>query len=75
MSSPDPDPSTTPGLEPGGGVPVGDTPPGEASTTEGLSTRQPSARGDGGNRLALVLIGAVVVLVVLLGVGYVIGLF
>nr|WP_026075247.1 DUF6480 family protein [Cellulomonas massiliensis] len=75
MSSPDPDPSDTPGLEPGGGVPVGDTPPGEASTTEGLSTRQPTARGDGGNRLALVLIGIVVVLVVLFGVGYVIGLF
>ena len=48
---------------------------GEASTTEGLSTRQPTARGGGGNGLALVLIGALVVLVVLFGVGYVIGLF
>lgn len=54
---------------------MGDTPPGEASTTEGLSTRQPTARGGGGNGLALVLIGALVVLVVLFGVGYVIGLF
>ncbi|MDM7830115.1 DUF6480 family protein [Cellulomonas edaphi] len=75
MSSPDPDPATTPGLEPGGGVPVGHTPPGEASTTEGLSTRQPRARGGGGNGLALVLIGIVLALVVLFGVGYVVGLF
>jgi cobalamin biosynthesis Mg chelatase CobN len=40
MTSPDPDPSNTPGLEPGGGVAPGDTPPGEASTTEAISHRE-----------------------------------
>jgi len=30
----DPDPSETPGLEPGGGVRPGDTPPAESSTAE-----------------------------------------
>lgn len=30
---PDPDPATTPGLEPGGGVRPGDTPPAEGSTS------------------------------------------
>jgi hypothetical protein len=37
MTSPDPDPQNTPGLEPGGGVQPGDTPPGEASTTAAIS--------------------------------------
>ena len=74
MTSPDPDPANTPGLEPGGGVPVGETPPGEASTTEGAATRQPKARGGGGNVLALVGIGVVVALVLLFGIGYVVGL-
>ncbi|GLZ38836.1 DUF6480 family protein [Actinokineospora sp. NBRC 105648] len=38
---PDPDPLRTPGLglEPGGGVRPGDTPPDSGSTTEGLSGR------------------------------------
>lgn len=34
---PDPDPADTPGLEPGGGVQPGDTPPDSGSTTVGLS--------------------------------------
>jgi hypothetical protein len=37
---PDPDPATTPGLEPGGGVMPGDTPPSEAGTS-GLSAPEP----------------------------------
>jgi hypothetical protein len=74
MSTPDPDPASTPGLEPGGGVPVGETPPGEASTTEGLSSRQPKERGRGGNGIALVVIGVLVAAVLLFGIGYVVGL-
>jgi len=31
--TPDPDPADTPGLEPGGSVRPGDTPPGESSTS------------------------------------------
>lgn len=32
--SPDPDPSNTPGLDAGGGVPAGETPPAESSMPE-----------------------------------------
>ncbi len=35
-----PDPAATAGLEPGTGVPAGDTPPAEASATAGYATRQ-----------------------------------
>ncbi len=38
--STNPDPATTAGLEPGTGVPAGDTPPGEASATAEYATRQ-----------------------------------
>lgn len=37
---PDPDPSRTPGLEPGSGVPPGSTPP-DSAQTSGLSEQQP----------------------------------
>ncbi|MBB5960261.1 hypothetical protein FHS29_006884 [Saccharothrix tamanrassetensis] len=37
---PDPDPAQTPGLEPGGGVAPGDTPP-DSGQTSGVSPDQP----------------------------------
>jgi hypothetical protein len=37
---PDPEPATTPDLEPGGGVPPGSTPP-DSAQTSGLSHPQP----------------------------------
>jgi hypothetical protein len=40
---PDPDPSRTPNLEPGGGVRPGDLPP-DSAQTSGLSAEQPRAR-------------------------------
>jgi hypothetical protein len=40
---PDPRPDRTTGLEPGGGVPPGETPPDSGSTTEGLAYREPDA--------------------------------
>ncbi|MCK8669887.1 DUF6480 family protein [Rhodococcus sp. HM1] len=39
----DPDPGTTPGLERGGGVPPGTTPP-ESAGTSGLSAPEPETR-------------------------------
>jgi len=40
---PDPDPASTPGLEPGGGVAPGSTPP-DSSQTSGLSEPEPRPR-------------------------------
>lgn len=43
MHAQDPDPSRTPDLEPGGGVPPGSTPP-DTAQTSGLSAPEPSTR-------------------------------
>jgi hypothetical protein len=61
-TSPDPDPSNTPGLEPGGGVA-----PGAAFQEPDLPSRRT-------NWLVYALLGAVVVVVLLLFVGYIVGL-
>ncbi|MDO0910997.1 DUF6480 family protein [Streptomyces sp. DT2A-34] len=62
MTSPDPEPSRTPGLEPGSGVPPGETPPAEAGGTAGISHPQPELR-KGWGAMPLVLIMVVVALV------------
>jgi hypothetical protein len=72
-TSPDPDPASTPGLEPGGGVAPGDTPPGESSTS-GAGGRDPDLPGRRVNWLVYGLVGAVVAVALLLFVGYVVGL-
>ncbi|MFG2555728.1 DUF6480 family protein [Streptomyces sp. NPDC048581] len=62
MTSPDPEPRRTPGLEPGGGVPPGETPPAEAGSTSGISHPQPELR-KGWGPMPLTLIMVVVALV------------
>ncbi|MEW2545038.1 DUF6480 family protein [Streptomyces sp. NPDC047002] len=59
-ANPDPDPRTTPGLEPGGGVPPGETPPAEGSTSEAGPLQETSP---GWGRAPLTVILALVVVV------------
>ncbi|QCB94156.1 DUF6480 family protein [Cellulomonas shaoxiangyii] len=73
-STPDPEPADTPGLEPGGGVAPGDTPPGESSATAGLSAHQPKVGSTGSNWLVYAGVGAVVALCALFFIGYAVGL-
>lgn len=67
MSQHDPEPEATPGLEPGTGVPPGETPPGEANTA-GVSApqRQPS-RVAPVVTIAFVLLLAVMVALLVVG--------
>ncbi|GAA3019100.1 DUF6480 family protein [Streptomyces fulvorobeus] len=58
--NPDPDPRNTPGLDSGGGVPVGDTPPAEGSTSEAGPRNEPP-RGWAKGPLIAILVLAVVV--------------
>jgi hypothetical protein len=61
MSWQDPDPSRTPGLEPGGGVPPGETPPGEG----GVSAIAHQEKGPAPKWVPWLVISALGVLVVL----------
>ncbi|MCL3862895.1 DUF6480 family protein [Actinotalea sp. K2] len=76
MTSPgtDLDPDQTPGLEPGGSVAPGDTPPAETSTTGGVKREQPDLPSGRTNKVVYGLILGVVALVVLMFVGYAVGL-
>ena len=69
----DPDPDNTPGLEPGNGVNPGDTPPAEASTS-GVSHREPKLPSSGANKAVYIGILAVAALVVVMFIGYAVGI-
>nr|WP_297426374.1 DUF6480 family protein [uncultured Actinotalea sp.] len=71
----DPDPDTTVGLEPGGGVAPGDTPPGEASTTPGTTRHQPDLPSERSNKVVYGVIVALVLVGALYFLGYAVGLF
>ncbi|WP_225753528.1 DUF6480 family protein [Actinotalea sp. Marseille-Q4924] len=71
----DPDPAQTAGLEPGGGVAPGDTPPGEASTTPGVTQHQPDLPSERTNKIIYGVIIAFTVLGALYFLGYAVGLF
>ncbi|RHA43638.1 DUF6480 family protein [Cellulomonas rhizosphaerae] len=67
--TPDPDPADTPGLEPGGGVQPGDTPPGESSTSS--AHWQSNSGSATASWIPYVIIGVTVVFVLLFFVGYI----
>jgi len=75
VSSPNPDPEEThiTGLEPGGGVPPGETPPAEGSTA-GPQGHDEHGPRKGFSRAWLVVIAIVVALSLLYFVGYIVGL-
>ncbi|OBK21763.1 hypothetical protein A5634_09225 [Mycobacterium asiaticum] len=56
---PDPDPAATPGLEPGGGVSPGSTPP-DSAQTSGLSENQPRPK----RRLTPLAVASIVAVVI-----------
>ncbi|MGW0080828.1 DUF6480 family protein [Streptomyces sp. NPDC003393] len=64
--NPDPDPERTPGLEPGGGVPPGETPPAESSMPE-AGPRQPDSTSRGWAKAPLAVI---LLLVLVLAFGF-----
>lgn len=69
-----PDPERIPGLEPGGSVPPGETPPDAASATEGLAPRErASAHRTTWTWLTVIVVVVLLVaaLFVALAVGYV----
>ncbi|MEU9371838.1 DUF6480 family protein [Streptomyces avermitilis] len=62
MTTPDPEPRRSPGSEPGGGVPPGETPPAEGGIS-GISHPVPPELRKGWAAMPLVLIMVVVALV------------
>lgn len=75
MSNPStaPDPDQTPGLEPGGSVPPGETPPAEGSIS-GISHPEPELPSQRSSRVVYALIIAVVLVVVVMLVAYAVGI-
>lgn len=74
-NNPDPLNENITGLEPGGGVPPGETPPGEGSMSGDQGHAEGSKAGKAVNTIWLVLIGIVVLLLILFIVGHIVGIF
>lgn len=72
-ANPDPDPSHTPGLERGGQVPPGETPPAEGSTSE-AGPRETHNPTKGWSKGPVILIALVVAVFLVFFIGYLIGL-
>lgn len=68
----DPDPENTPGLEPGGGVAPGDTPPAEGGMS-GVSHQEPGVPSGRSQKLVYGVILGFAALVVVMLAGYAIG--
>lgn len=64
MGSPDPDPDETPGLQPGGGVWPGDTPP-AAESTANAHYQRPAADDRKLSMVLMIVLGVVVALIVI----------
>ena len=74
MTAPNPEPAETTGLDSGGGVPPGETPPSAAGTSS--AHYQPPTAGGRGLSVALVVALGIVVLLIVVGfVGKLLGLF
>ncbi len=73
--SPGPSPDVTPGLEPGGGVQPGDTPPSSDSmsgATGGAREDQPNMGPISGNRTPMIITLSVLAVLVVLAAGFII---
>ncbi|THJ68534.1 hypothetical protein E8P82_01055 [Arthrobacter echini] len=71
---PDPEENNITGLEPGGGVPPGETPPAEASTTWDQGHTEDKTQSKGITAVWIGVVAVIVLLVLIFIVGNIVGL-